>query len=170
MIGQKRGTVQIIPYTDEWAKAFERERALLQPIFGNHELLHVGSTAVVGLPSKPIIDMLVGLDALSDFEQYRSKLETLGYISMPEREKEWEIFIPKGPDEARTHYLHVMVKDSPEYRKVITFRDHLRTDDADREAYAHLKKALAEQYPNDRRVYTASKVNFIERCIEKAQE
>lgn len=67
----KRGRVTIEPYTAVWADEFEREHALIQPIFGQYEVYHTGSTSIPGLPSKPIIDMLVGLPSLTDFEKFR---------------------------------------------------------------------------------------------------
>lgn len=164
-----RGTVVLQPYDPMWADQFEEERALLQPIFGAHAVEHTGSTSVPGLAAKPIIDMLVGLDTLAEFEQYRAQLKTLGYVSMPEREKSWEIFIPKGPDEARTHYLHVLVADSPEYRAVLTFRNCLRADNAIRDQYAALKLDLAAKYQHDRPSYTAAKSDFILATIRQAQ-
>ena len=166
----KRGRVTIEPYTAVWAGEFEREHALIQPIFGQYEVYHTGSTSIPGLPSKPIIDMLVGLPSLTDFEKFRAKLEAVGYISMPEREKDWEIFIPKGPDDARTHYLHVLVKDSELYRNILAFRDYLRTHDDVRDAYAILKRDLALKYPEDRASYTAAKADFIQSVITAAHK
>jgi GrpB-like predicted nucleotidyltransferase (UPF0157 family) len=164
-----RGTVVLQPYDPLWADQFEEERALLQPIFGDHTVEHTGSTSVPGLAAKPIIDMLVGLDTLADFEQYRTPLEALGYVSMPDREKAWEIFIPKGPDDARTHYLHVLIKDSPEYENVLLFRDYLRAHDEARDAYGALKQELASRFAGDRKSYTAEKANFIVNIIAKAR-
>ncbi len=167
-MGLARGTVVLERYNPEWATSFEREKALIQPIFGKYEVHHTGSTSIPGLAAKPIIDMLVGIENLADFERYRAKLESLGYVSMPEREKDWEIFIPKGPDDARTHYLHVLIKDSPQYRNVLAFRDYLRAHDDARDAYASLKADLAVTYASDRPSYTAAKDDFIMSVIERA--
>ena len=170
MSGLARNTVILEPYDPSWAEEFEREKTLIQPIFGKHKVFHTGSTSVPGLAAKPIVDMLVGLGSLAEFEQYRAQLETLGYVSMPEREKSWEIFIPKGPDDARTHYLHVLVKGSPEYKNILYFRNYLRAHPEVRDAYAALKHDLAAKYPDDRPSYTAAKHDFIEGVIEHARQ
>ena len=166
----KRGSGVIEPYDPSWVRLFEEEKSRIQPIFGEYEVYHTGSTSVLGLPAKPIIDMLVGLPSLADFERYRGRLEVYGYVSMPERKKDWEIFIPKGPDDARTHYLHVLVKGSPEYKNILYFRNYLRAHPEVRDAYAALKHDLAAKYPDDRPSYTAAKHDFIEGVIEHARQ
>lgn len=164
-----RGIVVLQPYDPLRADQFEEERALLQPIFGVYPVEHTGSTSIPGLAAKPIIDMLVGLDTLAEFERYRSQLEAIGYVSMPDREKAWEIFIPKGPDDARTHYLHVLIKGSPEYENILLFRDYLRAHDEARDAYGALKQELAVRFADDRKSYTAAKADFIVNIIAKAR-
>lgn len=163
-----RGKVILEPYNPDWKTLFLQEKSVLQPIFGDHEVYHTGSTSIPGLSAKPIIDMLVGLDSLAEFERYRAKLESLGYVSMPEREKSWEIFIPKGTDDARSHYLHVLVDGSPEYERILLFRDYLIAYPLEATRYETLKRELADRYANDRSAYTASKASYIESVIEKA--
>jgi GrpB-like predicted nucleotidyltransferase (UPF0157 family) len=46
-------------------------------------------------------------------------------------------------------------------RAHIAFRDHLRSNDAVRDAYADLKRKLAVEHPHDRLAYTEGKTEFI---------
>lgn len=51
MIGLPRGVVHLVPYTNEWIRLFEAEKARLQAAIGKHvlDIQHVGSTAIPGL-------------------------------------------------------------------------------------------------------------------------
>lgn len=56
--------VQVWPYDPEWPARFDDERHLLQQALGEFVtggIHHVGSTAVPGLDSKPIIDIMAGV-------------------------------------------------------------------------------------------------------------
>lgn len=81
MIGLKRGIVELAPYTAEWRRLFEEEKARLQAAIGQYvlDIQHVGSTAIPGMIAKPIID--IGI-AVRDFEEARVcilPIEQLGY-------------------------------------------------------------------------------------------
>ena len=84
MIGLKRGTVKIVPYSEVWKKLFETEKDLLLSAIGSYvlEIEHVGSTSVKNLEAKPIIDIAVAVGNISNVEKCVSPLENLGYISL----------------------------------------------------------------------------------------
>ena len=56
--------IEIVPYAEEWPSLFEKERAILLQALGSlmARIEHVGSTAVPGMPAKPVIDILVESD------------------------------------------------------------------------------------------------------------
>jgi GrpB-like predicted nucleotidyltransferase (UPF0157 family) len=62
----------------------------------------------------------------------------------------------------RTHHLHVYERDDPLCRRLLAFRDHLRTHPDDAAEYARLKLALAAEDDRDRPRYRAGKAPFIE--------
>ena len=54
--------VEIVPYRSEWPELFQREKEHLHSCLPSDligRIKHFGSTAVPGLASKPIVDMLV---------------------------------------------------------------------------------------------------------------
>lgn len=167
MVGLRRGTVRLEPYNSVWPAVFAREQTALEMIFGGAALAieHVGSTAVPGLSAKPIVDIEVGLRRFDEWQKIVPQLERAGYTFMPERVTPDEIFMPKGPDENRTHYLHVTGYDSAEWRKVLAFRDTLRANEATRQAYENLKQKLALDFADDRAAYSRAKAEFIQRHI-----
>ena len=165
--GLKRGTVRLENYNPVWATDFVAEKVRLQRVFGGAAVAieHVGSTAVPGLAAKPIIDIEVGLRHFEVWRGFIKPLESIGYTFMPERVNPDEVFMPKGPEERRTHYLHITWFGSSEWQKTLKFRDSLRANQTLRQEYEQLKQRLAQQFPDGRKAYSAAKANFIERII-----
>jgi GrpB-like predicted nucleotidyltransferase (UPF0157 family) len=63
--------IRVVSYDPDWVEQFEREKAHLEALLapwrrGTTE--HVGSTAVVGLCAKPVIDVMVGVSSLTESE------------------------------------------------------------------------------------------------------
>lgn len=169
MIGVAQGTVRLEPYDPNWAAEFRDEKQRLQAIFGSDAIIeHIGSTAIPGLLAKPLIDILVALPHLSDAKKYILALEQHGYSYMPERDKDDEVFMPKGPSKHRTHYLHMVELYGERYTNTLLFRDYLRRHPSALSEYATLKSDLATKYANDRYAYTDAKTQFVSAILEKA--
>jgi GrpB-like predicted nucleotidyltransferase (UPF0157 family) len=60
--------VWLAPYNPSWPSLFGEERVLVEETVGQwaEGIEHIGSTAVHGLDAKPVIDLMVGLKAMSD--------------------------------------------------------------------------------------------------------
>ena len=58
-IGLKRGTVRVVPFNPDWLMVFQVEQDLLRNSLGSKvlEIRHIGSTAIPGMPAKPIISL-----------------------------------------------------------------------------------------------------------------
>ena len=101
---EKYGTSAIVvaDYDPGWPKLFEKESASIKNALGSFALAieHAGSTAVPDLPSKPIIDLLVGVPSVEEAKQRCiGPLEELGYAYIPAYAS-WlpgELFFRKGP-------------------------------------------------------------------------
>ena len=68
-------------YNPQWAIVFQEFKAIYQNILGNLALAieHVGSTSVVGLAAKPIIDMNIVVSNEADLQAVLQKMTILGY-------------------------------------------------------------------------------------------
>ena len=168
-MGLKVGTVKVEKYDPIWKEMFNQEKVNLEKAFKEVaiEIEHIGSTSVEGLSSKPIIDIAVAVKKLSDFEKVKSSFEKEPY-SIKQDSVSDEILIRKGSEENRTHFIHVMEIDSKRYQDTIIFRNYLRNDKEVLKEYEDLKNKLAEKYADDRKLYTASKNEFIQKVINAA--
>lgn len=173
MLGVKRGTVLLMPHDPDWALLFEEEKKLLMNTFGDRikSIEHIGSTAISGIPAKPIIDMNVGIESIDNIEDFIQKLPGLGYEYIPERRFSDRQFFPKGPAEERTHHLNLVEMTSETgWTNPLLFRDYLRKHQEVREAYQRLKEGLVLKYADNRDEYTERKGSFIHSVLEKARQ
>lgn len=113
------------------------------------EIEHVGSTAVAGLAAKPIIDIQVGVASLDDSTRIVAAVEALGYVYVPEFERELpnrRFFRRASPTGITTHHVHVVERTDHEWwDRHIWFRDWLRTHPEDRDrGTAHFSPDMGE--------------------------
>jgi len=146
-----------------WADLGRQACVVLAPLFVVIE--HVGSTAVPGLPAKPVIDLMAGLHDLDEVNG--QALETLGYRSeptdMPER-----LFYRREDYDSTAYHLHVVTVASWPTRNERLLRDHLLAHPADRDRYAALKRELMERYgPGP--AYTRGKTELIQELTDAAR-
>ncbi len=121
---------------------------------------HVGSTAVPGLASKPVLDIDVLLVSLAVLPAAVERLAGLGYVyrgdlGVPGREA---FRAPRG---TVPHHLYVCPPHSAEFRRHVALRNYLRNHPKEAREYGDLKKALALRFPNDRDAYLAGKSEFV---------
>jgi GrpB-like predicted nucleotidyltransferase (UPF0157 family) len=169
MVGLERGTVRLEPHREAWEDRYEAERRRLNEAAGDRilDVEHVGSTAVEGMPAKPVIDVLALVGDLADARSLASVLEGLGYERRP-GDVDGRLFFAKGPRTERTVYLSVAERGSEFHEETVAFRDHLRERPETAERYASLKRRLAERYPEDREAYTAGKDEFVRGVLDAA--
>jgi len=171
MLGLKRGTVKLTSHHKQWAKLFEKEKNILLLTLGDIKtnIEHVGSTAIPGVLAKPIIDMMLGISKSEQTEMIYKKLQELGYEDRGEQGIPGQRLFVRGPEENRTHYLHITKLNSDFWQEHILFRDYLKQNKEARDEYNQLKKNLAEKYSDKRELYTKAKADFIQNIIDKAK-
>lgn len=169
-MGLARGTVVVRAYDPAWVEEFAAEARRLRAALGGlaEHIEHVGSTAVPGLPAKPVIDLALGFANEAALAELQAKLPALGYTARGDRRGDGDWLFSKGPEAARTHYLHVERYGGERWRNYLLFRERLRAEAKRRDEYARLKAELAARYPKDRDAYTRGKEPFIRRVLAGA--
>src|SRR6478752_7671074 len=168
------GSIVVSEYDPNWPALFEQESIRIKKALGSYALAieHMGSTAVPGLPSKPIIDLLVGVPSLEEAKKHCiGSIEELGYIYIPEYAS-WipgELFFRKGPPGPWTHHVHLMEPSYSRWEERLVFRDYLCAHPEAARAYANIKRALATSSVDDIRVYTTGEHTFVKDTTEKAR-
>ena len=167
-MGLKVGEVKIEKYNPRWHQMFARELDELWEYFGDTaiRISHIGSTAIDGLEAKPIIDIVVALNDLDDFDEVSHKFTSDPNYSIKEDSGDDEILIRKGSELNRQFYIHVMDIDSKRYKDIIFFRDILLHDKKVCKDYRNLKCALVQKYSHNRKKYSTSKAAFIQNTLD----
>ena len=163
-LGLQRETVDLAPYSSEWPREFAAEASRLHPALVPWSCVieHVGSTAVIGLAAKPILDIAVGAPTAAPFDEVRRALERLGYEYRGDAKNDGgHVFVRGKSPNVRTHHLHVVPLEGSQWNAYLVLRDWLRRDPPARDSYQAAKQALAAEHQNDRRAYTAAKAGVI---------
>lgn len=148
--------LEIVPYKESWPAEFLEIATVLREALGKHALRidHIGSTSVPGLAAKDVIDVQITVQALT--EPVRSVMTDLGYVQsaeisgdhrpphMIESQMEWTKWFFSPPAGQRHTNTHLRVNGRANQRYPLLFRDYLRAHPAVAEAYAELKRRLAD--------------------------
>lgn len=168
----KRGIVELENYNEEWSKEYKREEELLKKVLGSKikEIHHIGSTSIKGLKAKPIIDILIVVDSLENISEIENLLKPYDYENRGQQGVSDRYFFAKGPEDARTHYVHFVEPKSNTYYNLVYFKKYLIEHPEYIKKYCDLKQDLAEKYADERPKYTKGKNDFIAEVIRLAKE
>jgi GrpB-like predicted nucleotidyltransferase (UPF0157 family) len=132
-------------YPELFAKEKVRIASLVKEAFA---IEHVGSTAVLGLGGKGIIDIAIAVR--KEYMDLAAKqLQQLGYEYKPNfstaQRFYFVVFLPDPEEETRRYHIHLTYPESSEWKELIGFRDYLKDHPEEVEEYAALKKRAAEE-------------------------
>jgi GrpB-like predicted nucleotidyltransferase (UPF0157 family) len=162
--------VEIVDYDPAWPARFEAEETALRHVLRrwlSGPIEHIGSTAIAGLAAKPVIDIMAGVQTLDGSRDAIDAAATLGYCYFPYQAsvRHW---MCKPSDAFRTHHLHLVPINTPQWARPIAFRNYLRAHADVAAEYAQLKRTLALKLRLDREAYTEAKSAFIEAITVEA--
>lgn len=160
--------IVVTDYSSQWPVQFEMLKNIysiaLQGV--DTDIQHVGSTAVLGLAAKPIIDIDIIIDNDTVLETVIGRLENIGYkhrgdLGIPQREAFKHLTGVYNGKSLPAHNLYVCIKGCDSLNNHLTFRDYLKQHPGKIAEYSALKKRLAATYPNDIDAYVENKTPFI---------
>lgn len=168
----------IQPYQTKWAEDFQLLAEHLQAALADLPIRieHVGSTSVVGLAAKPIIDIDIVFAQAISFDAIRTKLEATGYYhngnqGIIDREVFKRLDTVAHPVfDSIVHHLYVCPENSVELDRHLRFRDALKASAAARNAYEQIKLELAALAGQDRKLYAEMKEAHATALIQQVLE
>ncbi|MDO5569012.1 MAG: GrpB family protein [bacterium] len=168
----QRGIVELENYNKKWKEDYESEKKLLEDVLGDKiiEIHHIGSTSIDGLMAKPVIDILIVIKSLNEINQIEEILKDYDYENRGQQVVSDRFFFAKGPEIARSHYIHFTEPNSNTYYNQVYFKRYLIEHPEYIKKYCDLKQVLAEKYADERPKYTQGKNEFITEVIRLAKE
>ena len=162
--------IELIDYDSSWPYQFEALASWLKDLIGPGmacRVEHYGSTAIVGMPAKPIIDILVEIPSFK-----AAKRCVIPLFNNRTWEYWWYadhmIFVKrKELMGQRTCHVHMAPKGH-EVWNALAFRDYLGSHPKEALRYAAVKRELAAKYRKDRERYTKGKTEFVKEITAKA--
>lgn len=160
----QRSKIEVVPYDPAWPEKFRKAAGKVEAVLGANlvAIHHIGSTSIVGIYAKPVIDMVMEVADIDELDGRSADMEALGY----EVKGEFGIagrryFRRNDPDGRRAHQIHAFAAGSPPVTRHLAFRDFLLEHPDFAEQYSDLKCRLAEEHPYDMNAYMDGKDGFI---------
>lgn len=156
-------------YNSKWKKFFEKEKKSLKNIFGDEaiEIQHIGSTAIPGIRSKPIIDIAIMIKNQKNADQFTPKIIQIDY-QFHSSSTERHFYIKRGPI---NYNLSIAYADRGGFwDRQILFRDYLINHPDAAQEYEEVKNNLIKKYPSGKDEYTYGKSEFINRILKKCKK
>jgi dephospho-CoA kinase len=157
-----RGELVLVEPDPGWPGLARLLAARISAATGGLAVEHIGSTSIAGLPAKDVIDFQLVVPDLATADRLADALADAGFPLVPALSRDtphpgrpgpnpggWEKRLHANADPGQSVNLHVRVRDAPNRRYALLFRDWLRADDAPRQEYLALKRGLADRYATD---------------------
>lgn len=168
--------IVLVEHRGAFMSQYEREykrllEGLKEQAGAIYRVSHIGSTAVPGLVTKAIVDILFEVNGDDQMDVVADWLQGHGWILMSRRRGENpQMSFNQGYTEQgyaeEVFHLHLRVKGDWEE---LYFRDYLIAYPEVARAYAELKRELLERYPSNRDAYTQQKSDFVKRVSLEAK-
>lgn len=173
-IKSKNRPYELQEYSPEWKKQFLEMAGILTPLFAENlvEIDHIGSTSIEGMLAKPQVDVLVvvkNLDLVKtmykDLENAGFSIHGRGYVA------DYDEYVTRDTSDGyRLASIHILQEGTPKIKNYKNFRDYLRNNMEDREAYIKIKKDLYSSYRDNYAEYDRRKEDLMAPIKARAKE
>lgn len=161
----------VLTYDPEWPKNYQDEKEKLIKHLGEQviDIHHIGSTAIEGMCAKEDLDILLIINKL----EHALKLKDCGYVFKGEINIPLRYFFSKNQGKTKVN-LHVCEQDHGFINLNLTFRDWLKKNENDKQAYINLKHSILKSPTAGLKMaggftqYTHKKDVFIKKILKKS--
>lgn len=160
-----------------WVADVARIVGRLQRVVGEAALRidHIGSTSVPGLPAKDLVDIQVTVEDLTSAQRAAESAREVGFVQVSGNwygedriGNEHPEAVAVDADPRRPVNINFRPHTAPVWRDALLFRDWLRRQSDERDAYASMKRALAAGGSHVDR-YSEDKMPWIRGALVRAE-
>ncbi len=152
-------------YSDRYRRFFHTEKNRLRKIFLKADIEHVGSSAVIGLGGKGIIDIAVSVPKKDILKSIRT-LQEHGYEYKPKSGDVDRYFFQRiivHSANERTVHIQLTHKNSRAWQSMIAVRDYLRKHRDIAKDYEKIKKQAIKYAKGDGKKYRKYKRSLLQK-------
>ena len=166
--------ISLIEPSEKWTQQYEGMKTMLTKVLegtAGLRVSHIGSTAISGIKSKDIVDVLVEVAPEESLPAIAKSLESLGFIIMSESFSEPLFASSELPQRISMNFGYTMKGYAEEVFHVhlrhkgdndeLYFRDYLNDNPDIAREYEVLKLDLCAKCNHDRDAYTKGKADFV---------
>ncbi|WP_318614622.1 GrpB family protein [Sporosarcina sp. YIM B06819] len=172
ILGLKRGEIKLVEPQEGWIAEFQKTQKEIHKVTGIDIdcIEHIGSTSIIGMKAKPMIDFAVGIADINNvpagiikslqeisFYRLRVVLENEIVIARFDNDETFDI---------KTHIIHLVNYKGDKWNNLILFRDKLNSSETLRREYEELKMSFILNESGDMDDYTHYKENFILKVLK----
>lgn len=162
----------LVQHDERWNEYYKEIKAQITDLLTDYpveRISHIGSTAIQGIWSKNIVDVVVEISEEADMEELACILEQNGFIRMSD--EKGRISLNKGYTKEgfadKVYHIHIRyIGDNDE----LYFRDYMNEHPQVAKEYEALKLELWKKYEHNRDVYTEAKSGFIRKWTAEAHK
>lgn len=130
----------------------------------------IGSSSVLGLLAKPIVDLVVGLTPDQPLGPVSDRLTAVGWVYRGDSGSQGgHVFLLSARPGRRLAHVHVVDHDGDQWRNYLSLRDLLRHSPDARTRYEAVKQRLWAEVGDDRDAYTDGKTAVIRDLLAEAR-
>jgi GrpB-like predicted nucleotidyltransferase (UPF0157 family) len=168
LLGLNPDEVRLADHSPGWKTEFQKVRKdLLENtnIPGSH-IDHIGSTAITGIPAKPIIDIMAAVEDLTALDPALiTGLKASGFLQLKVKRPGEVVFARFADDDykIKTHFLHLVEYEGELWNNLLFFRDYLNENEVARKEYVQLKLDYIKKTSTGIKEYTDYKESFVKK-------
>jgi len=165
--------IKVVSYDPKWQEEFKKAKKFYEGLLKNLDVQieHVGSTSIVGLHAKPILDIDIIVKDDKTKLAVIEKLESAGYKHLGTLGVEGREAFSYSDNNPKikwmAHHLYVCMEESTNLKNHLLLKKHLINNKEAVRKYSQLKLELAEKFPNDIDAYIDGKTKLINSFLKK---
>lgn len=145
----------------------ERDRAKAASDEGLLDVFHIGSTAIPGVPGKPVLDVM---PVYTNYEAMRAAADRLSDKGFEVEHDGPDCIVVLRREDEYVVAIRMYPLDADQWRPMLIFREYLTENSDAREEYAHVKREAADKHPDDMEAYTKAKTEVVKSLMKKARD
>jgi len=161
--------IEVVSFDPAWPRLFDEEAKRLRVGLTDQIncIEHFGSTSVVGMAGKPVVDLLFGVDDMAQAHRVAEKVAELGYENLGEVLFPGRVYLRRrGPPNFN---VVVVVQNGVLWNYFVLVRDYLRANPDEVEAYSKAKWETVESGAAMFLSYSYKKAPFLKELAERAK-